>query len=242
MNNYLVGCEYAGKTTLSEEIKKWAKREMGGTRHFHDHMTLPSSELSPDAAKTLVNADPQVKEMFQRFMLDYHISPGMYDTSASPDANQMGLYIEEAVYAPLYYGYGGKNSGSPARSPEGQRTEMARNSEKKILELAPHTVLFLIKARPEVIRKRMREEPGNPRLRGGDDWEHFPTRGVVKEQDVEHVLQRFEEEFEASLIPDKYVIDTSDQTVEESFNEWLKKFTPHLTGSDKERMRAHKAK
>lgn len=44
MNIYLIGCEYAGKTTLAGEIMEWADQHMGGTRHFHDHFTIPSSE------------------------------------------------------------------------------------------------------------------------------------------------------------------------------------------------------
>ena len=97
----------------------------------------------------------------------------------------MGHAIEEAVYAPLYYGYGGKDSQAPFRSPEGQRTQMARSMEQTILERAPATVLVLLKAEPPVIRQRMRDNP--------DTAEAEPTRGVVREEDVEYVLGRFEE-------------------------------------------------
>ena len=48
--------------------------------------------------------------MFQRFMIEYHISPNFY---TKPDHNLMAPFIEEAVYAPLYYGYGGEQSGRP---------------------------------------------------------------------------------------------------------------------------------
>jgi hypothetical protein len=42
----LVGCEYAGKTTLGNEITAWLGRTMGGRRTFHDLFTVPSPELS----------------------------------------------------------------------------------------------------------------------------------------------------------------------------------------------------
>ena len=148
MNIILVGCEYAGKTTLASEVVEWYKRTLGRFSHFHDHFTIPSSELSAEAKEEYRAASPQIKEMFQRFMMQYHISSEFY---GHLDHNLMGFHIEEAVYAPLYYGYGGKNSGSPSRSPEGQRTEMARFFEEKMLIAAPDTVLVLFKAKPDVI-------------------------------------------------------------------------------------------
>jgi hypothetical protein len=57
MNIYLTGTEYTGKTTLAGEIMKWAERTMDGTTHFHDHFTMPSSELSPEAAESLVHSE-----------------------------------------------------------------------------------------------------------------------------------------------------------------------------------------
>ena len=227
MNIYLIGCEYTGKTTLAGEIMQWAERDMGGTRHFHDHFTIPSSELSSEAAASYGAAHPQVKEMLQRYMLTYHISPEMY--AEKPDANLMGHAIEEAVYAPLYYGYGGKDSQAALRSPEGQRTQMARAMEETILERAPDTALVLLKAQPEVIRRRMRD---NPNTEEGE-----PTRGVVRDEDLEYVLARFEEEFEWSLIRHKIVLDTTAATVEETLTEFLEKFVPCLAESDLRRMK-----
>ena len=48
MRLILIGCEYAGKTTLANEITKWLKETTGGGRTFHDHFTIPPSEL-PEA-------------------------------------------------------------------------------------------------------------------------------------------------------------------------------------------------
>ena len=231
MNLYLIGCEYAGKTTLARQIMKWAEGAMGGIRHFHDHFTVPCSELTPEARESYKAAHPQVKEMLQRYMIAYHVSAEMY--GSSPDANLMGHAIEEAVYAPLYYGYGGKGSQASFRSQEGQRTQYARLIEERIMQRAPNTVLVLVKASAEVIRQRMRETP--------EPAADEPTRGVVREADVEQVLQRFEEEFECSLIKNKIVLDTTAATEEEALAEFLEKHEPYMIEADRVRMRQHQS-
>ena len=237
MNIILVGCEFAGKTTLAAEIAEWSESTLGVGGHFHDHFTIPCSELTGQAAEEYRTAHPQIKEMFQRFMMAYHISYIFY---RNPDHNVVGLHIEEAVYAPLYYGYGGKNSQAPDRSPEGQRAVLARDMEHEILERAPETLLVLMKASPEVIKQRMR-----PHLRDSKTAEaqhepkpsDEPTRGVVREKDVEYVLKRFEEEFEASLLKNKIVLDTTTSRLEETLGEFVEKVQRYLTEADRKRMR-----
>ncbi len=200
-------------------LMQWAQEALGGTSHFHDHFSVPSSELSPEARESVLAVHPQFLEMFQRYSLTYHLSDSFY---SNHDHNLMGFVIEEAVYAPLYYGYGGPDSGAPKRSPEGQRTGMARRFEGEMLAKAPGTVLVLLKAGPEVIRRRMQEAP----------HEH----PIVREPDVEHVLARFEEEFEASLIQRRIVLDTSTATVEESLAELLERYQPFMSRDDRLRM------
>lgn len=237
MNIILVGCEFAGKTALANEIVEWSERTLGGSSHFHDHFTIPSTELTGEAANEYGKAHPQIKEMFQRFMISYHVGPDFF---GNPDHNLMGAHIEEAVYAPLYYGYGGEDSGAPLRSPEGQRTELARHFDEQILERAPDTVLVLVKASPDVIRQRMRENavPDADTVKAQAKSKPFgePTRGVVREQDVELVLDRFQEEFDASLLKNKMVLDTADATVEETLSEFVEKMEPFFTDADRRRM------
>lgn len=219
MNLVFVGCEYAGKSTLAGEVMEWAARTMGGTSHFHDHFSVPSSELSPEARESVLAVHPQFLEMFQRYSLTYHLGDGFYSHG---DHNLMGFVIEEAVYAPLYYGYGGPDSGAPKRSPEGQRTEMARDFESEMLAKAPGTVLVLLKADPGVIRRRMKEAPH--------------THPIVRDQDVEQVLARFEEEFEASLIQRRMVIDTSTATVAQTLAEFVEGYEPFMSPEDRQRL------
>ena len=237
MNIILVGCEFAGKTTLANEIVEWSERSLGSSSHFHDHFTIPSTELTGEAAEEYGEAHPQIKEMFQRFMISYHVAQEFY---GRPDHNLMGAHIEEAVYAPLYYGYGGEDSEAPLRSPNGQRTELARHFDEQVLDRAPATVLVLVKASPDVIRQRMRVNvfPDADTVEAQRRSKPFgePTRGVVREQDVELVLDRFQEEFDASLLKNKMVLDTTAATVEETLAEFVEKMGPFFTDADRQRM------
>ena len=158
-------------------------------------------------------------------MLSYHIAAAFY---ADRDHNLLGHAIEEAVYAPLYYGYGGPDSQAPFRSPDGQRAEMARSMEREMIERAPNTLLVLLKAAPETIRQRIREHSGT----GTQD----PFRGVVSEADVDQVLARFGEEFEAALFANKIELDTTKATVDETLSDFVRKLMPLLSDEDRARL------
>lgn len=222
MRLIIVGCEYAGKTTLSEEIIKWTNRTMGGGRSFHDHFTIPNPELAPEVREEFLNIHPQIKEQYQRFILAHHLSAAFYKGS---DHNLVGYHIEEAVYAPLYYGYGGKDTKVPGRAPAGQRTIWAREIEKEILQIAPDTALILMKADPDVIAKRMTEAPHE--------------YNTIKPEQIELLLRRFQEEFDATLLDNRFVLDTTKATVDETLGEFVENIEPMLTDSDRMRIAAH---
>ena len=224
MRLILVGCEYVGKTTLANEIVEWTKRTMGGGRPFHDHFAIPSPEMTPESQECFISVTPQIKEMFQRFVMSHHLWPEFY---RAPDHNMVGFHIEEAVYAPLYYGYGCKNSGAPMRSPEGERTRLAKRVEKDILEQAPDSVLVLLRASPDVIAKRMNENPH--------------PRGLVQQKDIEYVLHRFEEEYEWSLMRRKFALDTTSATVEETLAQFVDQIEPLLSPADRLRILTHQS-
>ena len=217
MKLILVGCEYAGKTTLANEIVQWIDSTLGGARGFHDHFTIPSNELTEEDRNQFMALSPRLKEMFQRYIIEYHLQHAFY---SDPDHNMTGFHIEEAVYAPLYYGYGGKGEYA-------ERTTLARAVENTIMEVAPDTVLILLKASAEVIAQRMRENP--------------QPLGVLQEKDIGHVLQRFDEEYQASLIRRKFILDTTTATVEETLAEFAEQIKHYLTDTDRLRMLAHQA-
>ena len=108
------------------------------------------------------------------------------------------------------------------------RKVMAPHIEQRMLAQAPDTVLILCQAPPDVIRSRMKENP--------------KKHGIVKEKDVDLVIQRFEEEYERSLIKNKFTVDTGTKTPSESLAEFVDKYEPYITDADRIKMLVHKAK
>ncbi len=210
----LIGCEYAGTTTLANAINEWTKESLGAEfKLIHDHYKLPDTkphgpELTAEDIATFQQLSPRLTEVIQRHNLYYHTP---WASGSEDNFMGIGLYFEELVYAPKYYGYGG-------RGQEGDRSKISRLLEQRILQFRPDAVLILVEAAPDVIRKRMAESP-HP----------YP---VVPEEDVEHILQRFEEEYENSLIQQKFTLDTSTDSVAETVAEFAVKIQPYLTQSD----------
>ena len=95
-------------------------------------------------------------------------------------------------------------------------------TEGEILDLAHDTVLVHVKASPEAIRERMKAEP-----------REF---GLLKEKDVEYILQRFEEEHKRSFLRQKIEIDNTDLTPEETLARFVEEIQPHLTEADRARI------
>ena len=222
MRLILIGCEYAGKTTLVNEIAGWIERTMGppipqGMPPFHDHFTFPQishGELSDQECAQVTALSPQLKAMIQNHQIAYHLNPAFY---RDHDNILVGFHIEDAVYGPLYYGY----------EEDGSRTAFARKVESEIMEKAPDTVLVLLKASPQVIARRMRENP--------HAW------GVLKEEKIEYVLNRFQEEYADSVLRYRFTLDTSAAKVEETLGQFVDYIRPHLTESDRTRLLAHLA-
>ena len=69
--------------------------------------------------------------------------------------------------------------------------------------------------------------------------QHPHPRPVVQEKDIEFVLQRFEEEYSASLIRKKFALGTSDATVRETLAEFAAQIKNHLSQPDRLRLLAH---
>ena len=141
----------------------------------------------------LIMASRIYKYMFGRSKQNHHI--------------MIGAHIEEGIYGPLYFGYGGPGQ-------KGEREKSMRSFEEQILEIAPDTILILVKADPEVIKTRMEADPH--------------SNGCLKEKDIEHVLKRFDEEYEASLLNNKFTIDTSSSKIGESFEELIQLLQPYI--------------
>jgi len=231
MKLLLIGCEYAGTTTLAKAILRWGEDKMGAYFGLiHDHWKVPhvtghwpiDTDAFPTAEerRDLVDLSPKFKEQMQRHSLYYHIQPGAFDKGKEeqqgfyPDYLAIGMHIEDAVYGPLYFGYGGEGQPAP-------RDVVKQTVERALLKFAPEFVLIHVKADPPVIRQRMADAP----------HDNF----VVQDKDVDLILRRFEEEYKSSTIRHKFELDTSAATVETTLLEFIANLEPYLTEDDRER-------
>lgn len=227
MKLILIGCEYSGTTTLALKINRWFEELTGeGFRLIHDHWKLPHTSghlpndtdffLTPEEQHQVLSLSPKLKEMHQRHSLYYH-TPNYRQENNSL---LIGYTVDDSVYGPLYFEYG--------RSTDIQdRRLVAAKVETIKLMHEPDTVMVHLKANPDTILKRMRSNPHQ--------------NGVVREEDIEHVLDRFAEEFKYSMVPAKLTIDTSSSTPEDTLIEFTEKIKPLLTDADRSRILARQA-
>ena len=217
MHVILIGCEYTGKTTLAEGISTWLEENMGlaqfGRYSWHDHFVRPFAEGPEEdvqaEAQEVLAMSPGLLEKYSRYMIEYHTGDFFY---LDNHLLLVDWYYADAVYAPLYYGYGG-------REEYADRQVMARSYDAKVMRKAPDTVLVLLKASADAVRARMSEGPHR--------W------NVLQDGDVELVLQRFDEEYTRSGIRRRFTLDTTESTAEETLAEFLRQMEPHLTESDR---------
>ena len=220
MRLILIGCEYVGTTTLANGIEKWALDNMGATfNDVHAHWKWPHIATKPVSESDqllMMQLSPEMKELTMRTNLEYHMHPLFYRMA---DHVMIGHYIEEAIYGERYLGYGGPGG-------IGDRTVTARSYERTIMEFGPGTTLVHLKATPEVIRKRMKDDPHQ--------------RGILQDKDVEYVLDRFAQAYQDSPYYNPVEIDTSTATPEEVLEEWVEKMDPFWSEIDRLRLLTHR--
>ena len=247
MRLVIIGSEYSGTTTLSYAINQWTDKIMGEKVGFHDHWKFPHVNhpdfKTPEAAekgladwaagkaedptrlgfsdeeqRLLLALTPNQKEMFNRYHMEYHLSPSFYSYDHH---SVVGMHIDEAVYAKMYYGYGGDGEYA-------DRKMLARHYEEQMLKRGPDSVLVLCQASGDVIRRRMKENPHK--------------NGVLQEKDIDLVVGRFEEEYEKSLLKSKFTVDTGTKAVDDSLAEFVEKIEEFITDADRLKILVHKAK
>jgi len=222
MRLLLIGCEYAGTSTLAHGIYDWGNSHGIGFSIVHDHWKIPRiaghvphetslASLTEDEQEEVMGLSPTLKEIVQRYNLFYHTPSDRLDT----DSLLVGHHFDDAIYSQLYFGYGGDDS-------PGDRRVVSREVERRILAYAPETVLVLVKTSRDIIARRMQESPH--------------VREVLKETDIEYVLARFEDGFNQSMIQNKIIIDTSSATVDQSVGELVENIGSYLTQRDRIRM------
>ena len=231
MRLILTGIEYAGKRTLGIEISRWWATQTGEEflepphLSFHDHFTLPHvvhamghEDHKAQTEIDLLNANPGLQQLLQLYNINNKFTKGYIDM---PDLFLIDWYYSDAVYAPLYYGYGGPGQYA-------DRQVVARRFDAEVNQLMPDMVLILMKASPTTIKKRV-QEGESP----------FPNRHVstlFQAKDTEKVLESFEEQYEKSLITNKFILDTTTDSVKESLTEFKKQIKPFITSQDRLRL------
>ena len=237
MRLLLIGCEYTGKSTLAGNISRWMIETLGVSLvRWHDHFVVPrldshtiiraeGSDAAIGKAEHDLNTDddeeqimslrPNVLEQLQRHNIWRHLHPGLL---SADDVLFINFYYAEAVYAPLYYGYG--EPGSFA-----DRSERVREWDQEMRAYAPDMVLVLLTAAATTVAERMAARP-RPRV-----------RGILKERDIPYVLDRFQDEYDASLIERKFTLDTTDTMPQRTVADFVDRIHPHLSEVDRQRIR-----
>ena len=223
MRLVIAGCEYSGTSTLAFAIDDWLHDKMGVRFPLiHDHWKIPDTSGHPQADMTddersqVLALSPELKEMTQRHSLYYHIQANSWN---GPDWMAIGLHIDETVYGPLYYDYGG--DGKPH-----DRKVVSYQVESSILRFAPDIVLVQVTADADVIAQRMEASP-------------HPNSPFRKEH-IQAVLDEYDAAFERSTFRHKIALDTSSSSVEETVAEFEAKIEPHLTEDDRSRILLHR--
>ena len=220
MRLILAGCEYVGTTSLANAIDDWMAATMG-TRFslIHDHWKIPHTSGHPDDTTSeeqalLLKTTPKFKEMHQRHSLYYHVQANAFIT---PDHLMIGAHIEDAVYGPMYFGYGGKEDSH-------DRELVMHQVERTILGFTTDTVVVHVTANTEVIKQRMKDDPHENQ--------------VIQENDIERVKARFTELVGWSLLGTKITVDNSG-SMADTLAEFVRKIEPSLTDTDRSRIQAH---
>ena len=225
MRVIITGCEYTGTSTLAGNFVDWLYDKYGGRGKFpppfsvHDHFEVPDlihDELNDAERDTMVALAPKLTEAFQRYNVLHHTPTLQSATQPSHGIMVLvGFHLAEAIYSQKYYGYG----------LEGElldRRKFARRIDGEVMEFGPDTIMAMLTASPDAIRRRMSDHPH--------------PYGVVKAGDVEAILARFDEEYEASTIERKFRIDTTDRTPDQVREQFLAGFFSYMTDDDRRRL------
>lgn len=230
MKLILVGCEYVGKKTLAVAISKWLINSMGlDFLRWHNHFVVPKldthmlieavgktvsvgkhlEDINNDAdEKQIMSLRPAVLEQLQRHNIWRHLHHKLFKNA---DVMFINHYYADAVYAPIYYNYGERGSFA-------DRISRAREWDSELLEIAPDVVLVLVKASADIIRKRLKE--------------NCVSSDILQSKDVDKILTDFQQQYDDSLIPRKFALDTTRMSIEETLEQFKIKIRPYLTKSD----------
>lgn len=153
--------------------------------------------------------------MHQRHSLYYHAQVGTFE--GHDDEMVIGGAIEDGVYGPMFFGYGGPDHRL-------NRETVQHQLEKTILHFTDETVLVHVTAETDVIAQRLRDDPHESM--------------VISESDIDRVKKRFAELVEWSVLDKKIHVDNSG-AIEDTMAQFVEKIEPYLTDIDRSRMKAN---
>ena len=214
-----------------------------GPNEYHDHWKLPHvSNFSPPAPDEVANVvacypdtkygdytrtgltheeqaqimalSPKLKEMLQRYHLQYHLHPSFY---AQDDHIMVGAHIDEGILGPIYFDYGGDGQYA-------DRRPSMRHYEEQILELAPR---YHPRAGHRLSRCHSTTHEGQPPPCGRAPGR--PMSGTSS-----NVTRR---SMPTRLLLHKTRLDTSSASIQESTDEIIEKITALMTEKDRQRIR-----
>lgn len=224
MRVIIIGCEYTGKTTLAQALRRHIMDRMGDQLVMvHDHFLPAIGEGAPgrftleEEEDAFFSLPPFALEKYTRYMNHYHLGQHFYRDN---DHLVVNWFYGDAVYAPLSFGFGGPGDYA-------DRHALARHEESHIMEVAPDTVLIHLTAAPATIRQRMQAEP-RPRSR-------------FRAEDIAAVRDRFALEFASAILRRKVALDTTESTPDETLRDCLRQLEPHFTATDRLRLLTHAA-
>jgi len=105
---------------------------------------------------------------------------------------------------------------------------IARKFDAEVNELMPDMIFVLMKASAETIKNRVKE--------GKSPFPNRHQHTYFDVKDTEIVLERFDEQFEKSLITNKFILDTTADTVDESLQQFKQQIKPFIFSKDRIRL------
>jgi len=127
-------------------------------------------ELTEEQRQILA-LSPRVKEVYHRYNLDYH-------TPRSPSGDSMilavGFHVAEAVYAPLYFGYGGEGEYADHRKLLKRKHPSIHNDSVRSRHVLPRSPFDRLRANG-AIHGTIKQKWYEPRSRSARPWYRYAS-------------------------------------------------------------------
>ena len=234
MRLVVIGCEYAGKTTLARGLAERVAAAYGAPVRVHDHWVPPviwdqdpvtcyvvgAKGVLPEPSRygslggaerdRLARLHADDVRALGPWLLEQHQRAMVWrhlHPNIYDEAGELGP-VSHSIQVDFYYAeavYAPRYYGYGGPGTFEDRVRRAREWDGRLMDIAPGTVLVHVTATAEEIERRMSAAP------------HADS--LLQPGDAERVLARYADQFEASLLRRKIGIDTTCSTPDESLDE-----------------------